>query len=111
MKDLAERIAHHDRLYYGKDQPVITDAEYDALRRRNNAIESRFPHLLLPDSPSRRVGAEPAAGFRKVRHAVPMTSLENALTLDQMRKFLEGIRNFIRELNRPDVSIELVGEP
>ena len=109
--ELAESIAHHDRLYYGKDQPEITDAEYDALRRRNDAIEARFPHLILPDSPSRRVGAEPAAGFRKIRHAVPMTSLENALTLDQMRKFLDGIRNFILELHNPDVSIELVGEP
>ena len=111
LMELAESIARHDRLYHGKDQPVITDAEYDALRRRNDAIEARFPHLILPDSPSRRVGAEPAAGFRKIRHAVPMTSLENALTLDQMRKFLEGIRNFILELNNPGVSIELVGEP
>jgi DNA ligase (NAD+) len=111
LMELAESIARHDRLYHGKDQPVITDAEYDALRRRNDAIESRFPHLVLPDSPTRRVGAEPAAGFRKIRHAVPMTSLENALTLDQMRKFLEGIRNFLRELNNADVPIELVGEP
>ena len=111
LKELAESIARHDRLYYGKDEPAITDAEYDSLRRRNVAIESRFPRLVLPESPSRRVGAEPAAGFRKVRHAVPMTSLENALTLDQMRKFLEGIRNFILELGRPDVPIELVGEP
>lgn len=111
LMELAEIIARHDRLYHEKDQPMITDAEYDALLRRNTAIETRFPHLILPDSPSRRVGAEPAAGFRKIRHAVPMTSLENALTLDQMRKFLEGIRNFILELNNPEVSIELVGEP
>jgi DNA ligase (NAD+) len=111
LQELAEIIAHHDRLYYGNDQPAITDAEYDALRRRNDAIEARFPHLVLPGSPSRRVGTEPASGFRKVRHAVPMTSLENALTLDQMRRFLEGIRNFILELNSPDAAIELVGEP
>lgn len=111
LNELAERIARHDRLYHQEDRPEITDAEYDALRRRNTAIEARFPHLILPGSPSRGVGAEPAAGFRKIRHAVPMTSLENALTLDQMRKFLDGIRNFILELNRPDVSIELVGEP
>jgi DNA ligase (NAD+) len=109
--ELAEIIAEHDRLYYGKDQPGITDADYDALRRRNGAIETSFPHLILPDSPSRRVGTEPAAGFRKIRHAVPMTSLENALTLDQMRKFLDGIRNFILELRNPNVAIELVGEP
>ncbi len=111
LKELAGIIAHHDRLYYGKDHPEITDAEYDALRRRNSAIEGRFPHLILPDSPSRRVGAEPSAGFKKKRHAVPMISLENALTLDQMRRFLDGIRNFILELQNPDVSIELVGEP
>jgi DNA ligase (NAD+) len=111
LKELAEIIGHHDRLYYEKDQPEIADAEYDALRRRNDAIEARFPRLILPDSPSRRVGTEPAAGFRKIRHAIPMTSLENAATLDQMRKFLDGIRNFIRELHNPNVSIELVGEP
>jgi len=111
VNELAEIIAHHDRLYYGKDEPEITDAEYDALRRRNDAIEARFPHLILPDSPSHGVGTEPAAGFRKIRHGIPMTSLENALTLDHMRKFLDGIRNFILELHNPDVSIELVGEP
>jgi len=110
LTELAAIIGHHDRLYYDKDQPVISDAEYDALRRRNSTIEARFPHLIHPDSPSRRVGAEPSAGFRKIRHALPMTSLENALTLEQMRKFVDGIRNFILEL-KPDVSIELVGEP
>jgi len=111
LSELAERIAHHDRLYHEKDRPEITDAEYDALRRRNNDIEAGFPHLILPNSPSRRVGAEPASGFRKKRHAVPMTSLGNALTLDHMRKFLDGVRNFILELHDPDVCIELVGEP
>jgi DNA ligase (NAD+) len=111
LNELAERISRHDRLYYGKDQPEITDAEYDALRRRNIAIEDSFPHLILPDSPSRRVGTEPAAGFKKKRHAIPMTSLENALTLDHVRKFLDGIRNFILELHDQNVSIELVGEP
>jgi len=110
LTELAAIIGHHDRLYYDKDQPVISDAEYDALRRRNSTVEARFPHLIHPDSPSRRVGAEPSAGFRKIRHALPMTSLENALTLEQMRKFVDGIRNFILEL-KPDVSIELVGEP
>jgi DNA ligase (NAD+) len=111
LNELAGKIPHHDRLYYGKDQPEITDAEYDALRRRNGAIEARFPHLVLPDSPSRSVGTEPSAGFRKIRHAVPMTSLENALTPEDMRKFLDGIRNFLLELHNRNVSIELVGEP
>jgi DNA ligase (NAD+) len=111
LYELAEMISHHDRLYYGKDQPEITDAEYDALRRRNGAIEALFPHLILPDGPSHRVGTEPATGFRKVRHAIPMTSLENALTPEHMVKFLDGIRNFIRELHDRNISIELVGEP
>jgi DNA ligase (NAD+) len=111
LDELAKAIAHHDRLYYGKDLPEISDAEYDALRRRNDAIEARFPHRILPETPSRRVGAEPSAGFRKIRHATPMISLDNALTLDAVRKFLDGIRNFLRELNDPGMSIELVGEP
>jgi len=111
LSELADMIARHDRLYHGKDRPEITDAEYAALRRRNDAVEARFPLLVLPDGPSRRVGAEPAAGFRKIRHAVPMTSLENALDPDQMRKYLDGVRNFIFELQNPNVPIELLGEP
>jgi DNA ligase (NAD+) len=109
---LAEIIAYHDRQYYQMDQPEISDAEYDSLRQRNNGIETRFPHLVLPESPSHRVGAEPAAVFRKVRHAVPMTSLDNAMNLEQVRKnFLDSIRNFIRELHDTNVPIDLVVEP
>ena len=60
LTELAELIAYHDQLYYERDQPELTDADYDALRQRNNAIEARFPELILPTSPSRRVGAAPA---------------------------------------------------
>jgi len=81
LSELAEMISHHDQLYYEQDQPEITDAEYDALRHRNTAIETRFPDLILSNSPSRRVGAEAAIGFKKIRHAVPMVSLDNALIL------------------------------
>jgi len=111
LAELADLIAYHDRLYYEKDQPEITDADYDSLRQRNNAIETRFPHLTLPNSPSHHVGSEPAAGFKRIRHVVPMTSLENAITQDHIRKFLEGIRNFILELQDPRVPIEFVNEP
>lgn len=111
LAELAELILHHDQLYYERNQPEITDADYDALRHRNDAIERRFPHLILPNSPSHRVGVEPAVGFRKVRHAVPMTSLDNALTDNDVRDFIDTIRNFIRELKNSDVAIELVVEP
>ena len=73
-------IKKHDEAYYQKDAPTVSDAEYDALRRRYEAIEERFPDLRTLDSLSRKVGAAPARGFAKVRHAVPMLSLQNAFS-------------------------------
>jgi DNA ligase (NAD+) len=93
---LAAAIARHDRLYYGEAAPEISDAEYDALRRRNEAIERRFPELVRPDSPSRRVGAAAAAGFAKVTHVRPMLSLENAFAQEEVREFFAGVRHFFR---------------
>jgi DNA ligase (NAD+) len=112
---LAAEIAHHDRRYYAEDAPEISDAEYDALRRRNAAIEAHFPELIRADSPSRRIGATPAAGFSKVTHRVPMLSLENAFTEEEVRDFFAGVRNFFRrpeDLARvaEDV-IEVMAEP
>ena len=115
LERLAIEIAHHDRLYYTRDAPEISDAEYDRLRQRNSAIEARFPELVRADSPSRRVGAAPATGFAKVTHTVPMLSLENAFDEQDVRDFFAGIRNFFR---RPeDVArvaedaIEVMAEP
>jgi DNA ligase (NAD+) len=112
---LAAEIAHHDQLYYAKDQPEISDAAYDELRRRNISIEARFPELIRDDSPSRRVGAAPAAGFNKVTHRLPMLSLENAFAEEDVRDFFAGVRNFFR---RPEDlalvaedAIEVMAEP
>src|SRR6516162_9408529 len=112
---LAEEIARHDRLYYTDAAPEISDAEYDALRLRNTAIEARFPELIRADSPSRRIGAAPATGFAKVTHSRPMLSLENAFEDADVREFFAGIRNFFRRtateaLVAEDV-IEIMAEP
>ena len=93
---LANEIAHHDKLYYQNDAPELTDADYDALRQRNQAIEARFPQLKRDDSPSEKVGAAPAEKFSKVRHAVPMLSLGNAFDDDDIVEFDTKIRRFLK---------------
>src|SRR5690606_27441505 len=93
---LAREISYHDTRYHGEDAPVITDAEYDALRRRNQAIEARFPQLMRPDSPDNRIGAPVAGPFVKIRHALPMLSLDNAFNEDDVRDFVARIRRFLR---------------
>jgi len=95
LERLAAAIAHHDRLYYQEAEPAIDDAAYDRLRQRNAAIEARFPHLKRPDSPSNRVGAPPVEAFGKVRHAVPMLSLDNAFDAADVREFTARIRRFL----------------
>jgi DNA ligase (NAD+) len=93
---LAAEIAEHDRRYHQEDAPTISDAEYDALSRRNLAIEQSFPELLREDSPSKRVGAAPAEGFAKVRHQVPMLSLAKAYTDEDVRDFLQRFWRFFQ---------------
>ncbi len=109
LKRLASEIAGHDRRYYEDDAPTVTDAEYDALTRRNAAIEARFPALKRADSPSERVSGAPAAGFATARHAVPMLSLEKAYTDDDVRAFVEQVQRFLG-LSR-DEPVALTAEP
>src|SRR5580693_7148211 len=93
---LAAEIAGHDRRYYQDDAPSVTDAEYDALRWRYNAIETRFPQLRTLESLTQRVGAAPSGRFAKVRHAVPMLSLDNAFAEEDVVDFVGRIRRFLR---------------
>jgi DNA ligase (NAD+) len=93
---LEAEIAAHDRRYYQDDAPSVSDAEYDRLRQRYGAIETRFPQLRTAASLTQRVGAAPSARFAKVRHAVPMLSLDNAFAEDDVRDFVGRIRRFLR---------------
>jgi DNA ligase (NAD+) len=109
LERLAAEMARHDKAYYQNDAPEISDAEYDALRRRNAAIEARFPDLVRPDSPSRKVGAAPSAGFGKVRHAQPMLSIQDAFDADEARDFEARIRRFLGLAET--ATVDLVAEP
>ena len=84
---LAKRMAELDKAYYQADDPLVSDAEYDALKRRNEAIEARFPHLVRADSPSKKVGAKASEDFAKVTHSVPMLSLGNIFSTDEIFEF------------------------
>ncbi len=93
---LAAEIAEHDRRYYQEDAPAVSDAEYDRLRQRYGAIEARFPEFRTRESLTQRVGAAPSARFAKVRHAVPMLSLDNAFAEQDVVDFVGRIRRFLR---------------
>ncbi len=109
LASLAAALARHDRLYYREDAPEISDADYDALRARNTAIEAQFPELIRADSPSLRVGAAPVEAFGKVRHTVPMLSLDNAMDEASIRDFLIRVRRFLGL--GEDEPVDLVAEP
>jgi DNA ligase (NAD+) len=93
---LADDITQHDIRYYQQDAPAISDAEYDALKQRNAAVEARFPHLVRENSPSLRVGAARAEQFAPVEHGVPMLSLDNAFSDEDAAEFDARVRRFLR---------------
>lgn len=95
IEELREQIRYHNHLYYVLDRPEVADTEYDALFRRLQEVEDRYPQFVAPDSPTQRVGATPAAGFATVPHAVPMLSLGNAFNAEEMRDFDRRIRKLL----------------
>src|ERR1700761_3171715 len=96
LKRLALELEGHDRRYYQDDAPSVADAAYDALRRRFNTIEARFPEFVTSESPSQKIGAQPSGRFAKVRHAVPMLSLDNAFAEQDVLDFAARIRRFLK---------------
>ncbi|MFT0861902.1 NAD-dependent DNA ligase LigA [Ancylobacter sp. G4_0304] len=108
-KRLGEEIAGHDKRYYQEDAPSVSDAEYDALRRRYEAIEAEYPELKGIDSLSAKVGAAPSPKFGKIRHAVPMLSLSNAFAAEDVEEFVARVRRFLGLA--PDAEIALTAEP
>jgi DNA ligase (NAD+) len=106
---LALDIERHDKAYYQEDAPKISDAEYDGLRQRFNAIEKRFPEFVSGESPSQKIGAAPSGKFKKVRHAVPMLSLDNAFAEEDVVDFVGRIRRFLKLAD--DDRIDFSAEP
>jgi DNA ligase (NAD+) len=108
-KRLAAEIAHHDALYYQQDAPAVSDAEYDALRAQLLAIEAQYPDLTGADSPTQRVGAAPVEAFGKVRHEVPMLSLGNSFSSNDVAEFADRVRRFLAL--RADDPLVFTAEP
>jgi DNA ligase (NAD+) len=109
VKRLAAEIAGHDKRYFQDDAPSVSDAEYDALRRRYDAIEARFPEMRTAESLSLKVGVTPSGRFAKVQHTVPMLSLGNAFSEEDVRDFVDRIRRFLRLPE--DETIAFTAEP
>ena len=108
-KKLATQIKEYDQAYYQEDAPKVSDAEYDSLRRELEDLEAKYPELVTDQSPSQTVGAAPSKGFQKVRHAVPMLSLSNVFSEEDVRDFLDRVRRFLGLSENEE--IELVAEP
>src|SRR3954451_6091234 len=108
LKRLALELERHDKAYYQEDAPKISDAQYDAMRKRFNAIEARFPEFVTSDSPSQKIGAAPSGKFKKIRHSVPMLSLDNAFAEQDVLDFVARIRRFLKlgDDDRIDFSAE-----
>ena len=109
LKRLAEQIEYHNNLYYNNDSPEISDAEYDNLRIKNMELEKQFPNLVLPNSPSIKVGAELNSSFKKVQHFVPMLSLGNTFTKQDVENYINKTKRFLQIDSNSN--LEFLAEP
>ena len=109
LKRLAEQIEYHNNLYYNNDSPEISDAEYDNLRIKNMELEKQFPNLVLPNSPSIKVGAELNSSFKKVQHLVPMLSLGNTFTKQDVENYINKTKRFLQIDSNSN--LEFLAEP
>lgn len=108
-RELSTKIRDADRAYYNDDDPILTDAQYDEMRRQLEKIEEKHPELIHKDSPTQKVGAASSKGFTKVRHAVPMLSLSNVFSEEDLEGFFDKIRRFLNLAE--DENIEIIAEP
>jgi DNA ligase (NAD+) len=111
IKQLRDGIRHHNHLYYVEDDPQIPDAEYDRLMRELQALEAEYPELITTDSPTQRVGATPLNAFTQVRHEVPMLSLGNVFSEDELQAFDKRLRERLQKENIAFDEVEYVAEP
>ena len=107
LKRIAVEMAKADVAYYQKDDPYLTDGAYDALKLRNEQIEKRFPHLVREDSPSKKIGAPLLGEFKKISHKVPMLSLGDIFSVEELKEFVGSIRRFLNT----DDNIDFTAEP
>ncbi|MFC2165457.1 NAD-dependent DNA ligase LigA [Acidobacteriota bacterium] len=105
IQDLRHQIEYHERKYYVENDPQISDYEYDLLVKELQALEGQFPELIIPESPTQRVGEQPFEGFVSVEHRTPMLSLDNCYSVEELKEFEERLRKII-----PDEKIEYVAE-
>ena len=107
LAEIAAAMARADIAYYQNDAPFLSDAEYDSLKQRNLELETKFPHLVRADSPSRKVGAPLQSGFGKIAHRFPMLSLGDVFSMDEVADFIKGVKRFLN--TDSDIDLEASG--
>lgn len=106
LKTIAEEMARSDIAYYQNDAPYLTDSEYDSLKLRNEQIEKHFPELILPNSPSKKIGAPLQSGFKKITHRFPMLSLGDVFSIEEVDDFIMGVKRFLNTAETPTFMAE-----